>query len=79
MKAKDWMTEDNFPEILCYIENDIKKQDTKFQEAISPNIKLAAFIRCWATEASYIDLQYQLCIHQSTLSSMIPEVCYGIY
>ena len=40
------MTVDNFLEILCYTENDIKKQDTKFQQAIPPNIKLAATISC---------------------------------
>ena len=32
------MTEDNFQEILRYIENDIKKQDTKFRKVTSPNI-----------------------------------------
>ena len=46
------MTEGNFLEILYYIENDIKKQDTKFRQAIPPNIKLAATIRFLATGAS---------------------------
>lgn len=32
------MTEDNFQEILRYIENDIKKQDTKFRKVTPPNI-----------------------------------------
>ena len=73
------MTEDNFLEILCYTENDIKKQDTKFQQAIPPNIKLAATISCLAKGVSYMDLQYQFCICQSTLSGMMLEVCYAIY
>ena len=50
------MTEDNFLEILCYIENVTKKQDTKFRQAIPLNIKLVATIRFLATGASYMNL-----------------------
>ena len=73
------MTEDNFLEILCCIENDIKKQDNKFCRAITPNIKLSAIIKFLITGVSYIDLQYQFRIQQSSLSGIIPEVCDVIY
>ena len=73
------MTEDNFLEILCCTENDIKKQDTKFCRAITPNIKLSAIIKFLITGVSYIDLQYQFRIQQSSLSGIIPEVCDVIY
>ena len=36
------MTEDNFLEMLCYIENDINKHDTKFHQELPANIKLAS-------------------------------------
>ena len=38
------LTEDKFLEFFCFIENDLKKQDTKFRQAIPPNIKLAVTI-----------------------------------
>ena len=43
------MIEDNFPDILSYIENEIKKQDTKYCQALPQNIKLASTIRLLAT------------------------------
>ena len=50
------MTEENFLEILCYNENDIKKQDTKFHQALPPNIKLASNFGLLAPAASHLDI-----------------------
>lgn len=51
--------EDNFLDILCYIENDIKKQDTKFRQALPQKIKLASNIRLLAAGALCMDMEYQ--------------------
>ena len=52
------MTEDNFLEMLCYIENDIKKQDTKFHQALPANIKLASNFGLLAPGAAQISFQW---------------------
>ena len=49
------MIDDNFPDILCYIENDIKKQDIKFHQPLPQNIKLPSTIRLLAAGALYMD------------------------
>ena len=45
------------------------------RDAIPANVKLTVTIRFLSSGASYTDLQYAFCIHQSTCSKLIPEVC----
>ena len=44
--------------MLCYIENDIKKQDTKFHQALPANIKLASSFGLLAPGAAQISFQW---------------------
>ena len=73
------MTSENFEEIFQLIKDDIRKENTKMREPIPPRLKLAATIRFLSTEESYKSLQFQFRIHNSTLSSFVPEVCRAIF
>ena len=66
-------------EILHKIIPLVKKQDTNMREAIPPEERLAVTLRFLATGESFSSLQYQFRISQSTLCTIIPEVCDSIY
>ena len=68
-----------FDEILCLIENDVTKEYTVFHDPIPAKIKLATTLKFLASGLNYAELQHLFCVHKSTLSQFIPEVCEAIY
>ena len=56
-----------------------KKKSTIMPNPTLPNIKLAATLRFFSTEANYVELRHIFRIHQSAISKFIPEVYEAIY
>ena len=69
------MTPQVFDEFLELVNENIKKENTKFRDAIPASIKLAITIKFLATGMCYSELSYQFRVHQSTISKFVPEVC----
>lgn len=69
------MAGETFLELFIIVKEDIEKQNTRVRDAIPANVTLTATIRFLSTRASYTELQYAFCIHQSTFSKLKPEVC----
>lgn len=57
----------------------IKKVDSNMREPISPGVRLALTLRFLATGDSFMSLQYLFRITQTTISTIIPEVCDALY
>ena len=57
----------------------ITKQTTKFRTRIPAEEPLAITLRYLATRENYESLMYQLKIHRTTVSQIIPDVCSAIY
>ena len=68
-----------FDEILCLIENNVTKEYTAFCDPIPAKIKLAATLKFLASGMNFAELQHLFCVHKSTLSQFIHEVCEAIY
>ena len=49
------------------------------REPISPKVKLVAVLMFLSSGMTYTALQHIFCIHKSTLSKFIPNVCQAIY
>ena len=73
------VTEEQFQEILAAISSHIKKEDTVFQQAISPAERLAVSLRFLASGESFVSLSYQFRIGRSAISGIVNEVCKAIY
>ncbi|XP_055527739.1 uncharacterized protein LOC129720301 [Wyeomyia smithii] len=73
------MNIDGFHTLLELVSPLIKKQDSNMREALSVGERLALTLRILATGDSFMSLQYLLRISQSTISTIIPEVCDAIY
>lgn len=69
----------DFNNLLELVSPLIKKEDTNMREAISPGERLALTLRFLATGDSFMSLQYLFRIPQTTISTIIPEVCDAIY
>lgn len=67
-----------YREILGRIEHRIKKQDTNYRKALTPELKLALTLRYLATGDSYHSLMYGFRVAHNTISLLIPEVCEAI-
>lgn len=73
------ITGDNFIETFPMTKNDIKKEATRLWWAISAKFKLWATFLFLVTGENYTNLQYKFFIHQTTLNSLISEICDEIY
>lgn len=69
----------DFNNLLEMVSPLIKKEDSNMREAISPGERLALTLRFLATGDSFMSLQYLFRIPQSTISTIIPDVCDAIY
>ncbi|XP_074041484.1 uncharacterized protein [Leptinotarsa decemlineata] len=68
-----------FDEILARIENDIRKQHSKFREPIEPAERLAVTLRFLATGDSYKTIGHSFRMGFSTVSKIVEEVCCAIF
>nr|XP_023020608.1 uncharacterized protein LOC111509151 [Leptinotarsa decemlineata] len=68
-----------FDEILARIENDIRKQHSKFREPIEPAERLAVTLRFLATGDSYKTIGHSFRMGFSTVSKIVEEVCCAIW
>ncbi|XP_025195888.1 protein ALP1-like [Melanaphis sacchari] len=73
------MSISSFDELLSYIENDIKRQDTNMRIAIQPEEKLVITLRYLATGCSLKELHYNFRIGKSTASEIVRTVCKSIW
>ncbi|XP_069683589.1 uncharacterized protein [Periplaneta americana] len=64
-----------FETLLARIQNDIKKVDTCFREAITPREKLAVCLRFLGTGDSFRTIASSYCLGRSTTHCIIKEVC----
>lgn len=64
--------------LLKMIEPDIVKQNTKFREAVPPNIKLLITLRYLATGDSFSSLMYLFRVSKQYISAMLPVVLKAI-
>lgn len=69
----------DFNNLLEMVSPLIQKTDTNMRKAISPGERLALTLRFLATGDSFMSLQYLFRIPQSTISTIVPEVCDAIY
>ncbi|XP_014664080.1 PREDICTED: uncharacterized protein LOC106806600 [Priapulus caudatus] len=67
-----------FDELLVRIGPRIQKQDTRYREALEPELKLAVTIRYLASSDKYPSLQYDFRVARNTISLLVPEVCQAI-
>lgn len=73
------MSGEDFDFLLELVTPLIQKQDTILRKSISAGGRLALTLRYLATGESFSSLQYLFKISQSSISSIIPEVCEAIY
>lgn len=73
------MSVSDFNHLLELVTQRIQKQDTSMRRSISAGERLALCLRFLATGDSFMSLQYLFRIPQSTISTIIPEVCSAIY
>ncbi|XP_028129122.2 uncharacterized protein LOC114325295 [Diabrotica virgifera virgifera] len=69
------MTIDCFDELLHLVENDIRKSDTNYREAISPEERLAITLRYLATGDTFYTIGHSFRVGFSTVSAIVVEVC----
>ena len=67
-----------FDELAQRICPRIKKQDTKWRQALEPGLKLAITLRYLATGDSYHSLMYGFRVAHNTISKVVKEVCEAI-
>ena len=72
------MSKTNFFSLLKMIEPEIVKQNTKFREAVPPNIKLLITLRYLATGDSFSSLMYLFRVSKQYISAMLPVVLKAI-
>ncbi|XP_055534604.1 putative nuclease HARBI1 [Wyeomyia smithii] len=73
------MNIDDFHTLLELVSPLIKKQDSNMREVILAGERLALTLRFLATGDSFMSLQYLFRIPQSTISTIISEVCDAIH
>ncbi|KAI4469788.1 hypothetical protein MML48_1g06842 [Holotrichia oblita] len=69
------MTIDCFDELLDLIANDIRKSDSNYREAISPEERLAITLRYLATGDTFYTIGHSFRVGFSTVSAIVTEVC----
>ncbi|XP_050497834.1 uncharacterized protein LOC126878998 [Diabrotica virgifera virgifera] len=69
------MTIDCFDELLHLVENDIRKSDTNYREAISPEERLAITLRYLATGDTFYTIGHSFRVGFSIVSAIVVEVC----
>lgn len=69
----------DFNNLLQMVAPLIEKKNTFLRESIPPGERLALTLRFLASGDSFILLQYLFRIPQSTISTIIPEVCDALY
>ena len=69
------LSSENFEEIFQLIKDDVRKQNTKTRESISPRLKIAAATCFLSTGESYKSFQFLVRIHNITLSLFVPKAC----
>ncbi|KAJ8913488.1 hypothetical protein NQ315_013868 [Exocentrus adspersus] len=72
------MTVACFDELLHLIENDIRKLDTNYREAISPEERLSIALRYLATGDTFYTIGHSFRVGFSTVSAIVTEVCKAI-
>jgi len=72
------MSKTNFFSLLKMIDPEIVKQNTKFREAVPPNIKLLITLRYLATGDSFSSLMYLFRVSKQYISAMLPVVLKAI-
>lgn len=72
------MSRTNFYMILQMVEPKIAKENTRFREAIPPEVKLAVTLRYLATGDSFMSLMYLFKVSKQFISSMLPGVLKAI-
>ena len=73
------MSEEQFSWLLEKVTPRIKKQDTRFREALSPRIKLQVTLRYLASGDNLRTLSALYRVPKTTVSRFIPEVCTAVY
>lgn len=73
------MNIDDFNNLLQMVTPLIEKKKSFLREPIPPGERLALTLRFLASGDSFISLQYLFRIPQSTISTIIPEVCDALY
>ncbi|XP_005108687.1 protein ALP1-like [Aplysia californica] len=69
------MSRASFEELLIAVQDDIRKQDTNFQQAISPRERLLLTLRFLATGESARSLHYQFRMGDSTVRKVVYDTC----
>ena len=72
------MSKRNFYTILGIVEPMITKQNTRFRESVSAEMKLAITLRYLATGDSFVSLMYLFKVSKQFISSMLPRVLKAI-
>ncbi|XP_063925016.1 uncharacterized protein LOC135138913 isoform X2 [Zophobas morio] len=72
------MTSDCFDAILNFIRADIRKSDTNYREAISPEERFAITLRFLATGDTYYTIGHSYRVGFSTVGQIVREVCEAI-
>lgn len=72
------MSTEDFEHLLQLIAPYIQREDTNYQDSISPRMRLLITLRFLATGDSYKSLMYLFQVSCSTISLIVPEVCEAI-
>ncbi len=67
-----------FFELVDRLSPRIEKQDTWYQKALQPGLKVAITFRYLATVDSYHSLMYNFRAAHNTISSIVRDVCQAI-
>ncbi|CAH1993203.1 unnamed protein product [Acanthoscelides obtectus] len=72
------MTQECFDEILNLVKDEIRKSDTNYREAISPEERLAITLRFLATGDTFYTIGHSFRVGFTTVSAIVTEVCEAI-
>ncbi|CAH1995266.1 unnamed protein product [Acanthoscelides obtectus] len=72
------MTPQCFDEILNLVKDEIRKSDTNYREAISPEERLAITLRFLATGDTFYTIGHSFRLGFTTVSAIVTEVCEAI-
>ncbi|CAH2006973.1 unnamed protein product [Acanthoscelides obtectus] len=72
------MTPGCFDEILNLVKDEIRKSDTNYREAISPEERLAITLRFLATGDTFYTIGHSVRVGFTTVSAIVTEVCEAI-
>ena len=73
------MDPDLFKEIVVRVGPRIRKDDTKYRQAVPVEVRIATALRIVATGESYHALKYHFRVSHSLICNIVPEVMEAIY